>query len=400
MDQIHRIHEHLLGRQPSSVRRGLMDQINHNQRLIAIQGARGVGKTSFLLDYARDYSIAHGKDKSLYINLNQLCFTEKNIVDFAQEFVNEGGKLLLLDQVYKYPDWSTELSKCYELFPELKIIFTGSSVMCIGEDNEPLSRQCSSYKLNGFSLREFLNLKCGMSLPVINIEDILKNHQEIAEIITRDMHPMSWMPDYLKYGNYPFFLEQHNFSENLLKSINMMLEVDVLLIKQIDQRCLHKLRKLLYILSQDAPDRPNVSQLAKSIDTSRATVSNYLQYLADAQMISLLKKPEDDEKKKPGEYYLHNTNLSYVLNPRDLDKPSVERLKDIYATYFLSQVKARYQVDMDNKAKSRFFVDGKYHFAVEPVWDRHHTSSRYIAAGNIEIGSKNVIPLWMFGLLY
>ena len=211
-----------------------MDEINWEDRLIGIKGSRGVGKTTFLLDYAREYFGADNKE-CLYINLNHFYFTERTLVDFAAEFRAKGGKVLLIDQVFKYSDWSRELRYCYDNFEDLKIVFSGSSVMRLKEENPDLSGKVVSYNLRGFSFREFLNLMSGNQFPAYTFDEVLENHQEIAKRICSVVRPMAYFQDYLHHGFYPFFLEKRNFSENLLKTMNMMLEVDVLYIKQIEQ---------------------------------------------------------------------------------------------------------------------------------------------------------------------
>lgn len=284
MEAFFKTHNYLIEHLQSPVRRGLMDEINWNDRLIGIKGSRGVGKTTFLLQYARENFDPNTKE-CLYINLNHFYFTERSLVDFASEFRAKGGKVLLIDQVFKYPGWSKELRFCYDNYPDLKIVFSGSSVMRLKEENPDLSGKVVSYNLRGFSFREYLNLMTGASFPAYSFETILENHQEIAKQICDEVRPLAFFPDYLHHGFYPFFLEKRNFSENLLKTMNMMLEVDVLYIKQIEQSYLPKLRKLLYLLATTAPCTPNVSQLSKEIQTSRATIMNYIKYLTDARLV-------------------------------------------------------------------------------------------------------------------
>ena len=265
MEAFFKTHKYLVEHLYSPVRRGLMDEINWEDRLIGIKGSRGVGKTTFLLDYAREYFGADNKE-CLYINLNHFYFTERTLVDFAAEFRAKGGKVLLIDQVFKYSNWSRELRYCYDNFEDLKIVFSGSSVMRLKEENPDLSGKVVSYNLRGFSFREFLNLMSGNQFSAYTFDEVVENHQEIAKRICSVVRPMAYFQDYLHHGFYPFFLEKRNFSENLLKTMNMMLEVDVLYIKQIEQSYLPKLRKLLYLLATSAPCTPNVSQLSKDID--------------------------------------------------------------------------------------------------------------------------------------
>ena len=188
-----------------------MDEINWEDRLIGIKGSRGVGKTTFLLDYAREYFGADNKE-CLYINLNHFYFTERTLVDFAAEFRAKGGKVLLIDQVFKYSNWSRELRYCYDNFEDLKIVFSGPSVMRLKEENPDLSGKVVSYNLRGFSFREFLNLMSGNQFSAYTFDEVVENHQEIAKRICSVVRPMAYFQDYLHHGFYPFFLEKRNFS--------------------------------------------------------------------------------------------------------------------------------------------------------------------------------------------
>ena len=203
-----------------------MDEINWEDRLIGIKGSRGVGKTTFLLDYARERFGADNR-ACLYINLNHFYFTERTLVDFATAFRAKGGRVLLIDQVFKYANWSRELRYLYDTFEDLRIVFSGSSVMRLKEENPDLAGKVVSYNLRGFSFREFLNLMSGNAFPAYPFEEIMRRHQEIAKEICAKVSPLDYFQDYLHHGFYPFFLEKRNFSENLLKTMNMMLEVDV-----------------------------------------------------------------------------------------------------------------------------------------------------------------------------
>jgi predicted AAA+ superfamily ATPase len=217
MEAFYKTHKYLVEHVQSPVRRLLMDEIDWTHRLIGIKGSRGVGKTTFLLQYAKEQ---FGLDRScLYVNFNNFYFTEHTLVDFAAEFCAQGGKTLLIDQTFKYENWSKELRECYFRFPNLHIVFSGSSVMRLIEDNHDLQDIVASYNLRGFSFREFLNLQTGKTFTSYNLEEIIQNHVQIAQDICREVKPLDHFPDYLHHGFYPFFLEERNFSENLLKTM-------------------------------------------------------------------------------------------------------------------------------------------------------------------------------------
>lgn len=392
MEAFYRTHNYLVEHTNAPVRRDLMDEIDWNHRLIGIKGTRGVGKTTFLLQYAKE---KFGTDRScLFINMNNFYFAGHTIVDFADEFRRRGGKVLLIDQVFKYPGWSKELRTCYDRFPDLKIVFTGSSVMRLKEENQELRDVVKSYNLRGFSFREFLNLQTGMKFRSYTLADILENHEQIAKGIVSKVRPLDYFQSYLHHGFYPFFLEKRNFSENLLKTMNMMVEVDILLIKQIELKYLSKIKKLFYQLAVEGPKAPNISQLAKDIQTSRATVMNYIKYLADARLINIVYARGEQFPKKPSMVMMHNSNLIYSIYPTRVEE------QDVLDTFFVNSLWKDHKVDKGERNAS-FVVDEAMNFKVctddarakedpECIYALHHAES----------GQGNRIPLWLFGFLY
>lgn len=374
------------------VRRGLMDEIDWNNRLIGIKGSRGVGKTTFLLNYARECYGADNKE-CLYVNLNHFYFTERTLVDFAEEFRAKGGKVLLIDQVFKYNDWSRELRYCYDNFEDLRIVFSGSSVMRLKEENPDLAGKVASYNLRGFSFREYLNLMAGTDFPAVSFDEVMRDHTLIAKDICSKVKPMAYFQDYLHHGFYPFFLEKRNFSENLLKTMNMMLEVDVLYIKQIEQSYLPKLRKLLYLLATTAPCTPNVSQLSKDIETSRATVMNYIKYLADARLVNMLYREGESFPKKPAKVYMYNSNLMYPIRPMAVNPQAVRE------SFFYNQLLKDNKIN-EGTRNAVFKVNRAYDFRVEENMRVRNNPDLYYAIDKVEVGADNMIPLWLFGFLY
>ena len=392
MESFYRTHRYLIEHTDAPIRRGLMDEINWNDRLIGIKGTRGVGKTTFLLQYAKE---KFGTDRScLYLNMNNLYFSQHRLADFAEKFVKDGGRVLLIDQVFKYDGWSHELRECYDNYPELRIVFTGSSVMRLNEENPELDGITKVYYLRGLSFREYLNLKSGNHFKAYTLEEILKNHREIAQNILKDVHPMSHFQDYLHHGFYPFFLEKRNFSENLLKTMNMMIEVDILLIKQIEQKYLSKIKKLLYLLAVDGPGAPNVSQLATEIQTSRATVMNYIKYLADSRLINMVYPKGEEFPKKPAKLMMHNSNLMYAVYPVKVNE------QDVLDTFFLNAMYKGHKLYKGEKGTS-FLVDEDLHFRICTENCKFKNNPNvYYAMHRLELGEGNRIPLWLFGFLY
>lgn len=392
MESFYRTHQYLIEHTNAPIRRGLMDEINWDDRLIGIKGTRGVGKTTFLLQFAKE---KFGTDRScLYINMNNFYFTKQSLVDFAGEFVKRGGKVLLIDQVFKYEAWSHDLRTCYEQYPSLKIVFTGSSVMRLKEENPELSGIVHVYYLRGLSFREFLNLQTGHDFPAYTLQEILSNHENIAETILQQVNPLLYFKDYLHHGFYPFFLEKRNFSENLLKTMNMMIEVDILLIKQIELKYLSRIKKLLYLLAVDGPVAPNVSQLATEIQTSRATVMNYIKYLADARLINLVYPKGEEFPKKPSKLMMHNSNLMYAVYSVKVNE------QNVLETYFLNSLYKNHKLYKGDKGTS-FLVDEDLHFRICTENSRYKNNPCvYYAQHNLAQGHDNLIPLWLCGFLY
>lgn len=393
LDFFFRTHNYLVRNLGETLRRGLMDQINWGDRLIGITGERQVGKTTFLLDIARERFGAHDPS-CLYVNLNQFSFTVVSLSNFVDLFISKGGRTLLLDQVFKYPDWAIELGRCIDKHPDLQIIFTGSSIIRKEDYAEELGNRCAFYSLSGFSLREFISLVSGVKLRPYSLEDILENHNDITNDVVKLINPNEYFQDYIHHGYYPFFTEHANYSENLLKNINMMLEVDVLFLRQIEQRFLHKLRKLFHLLSRTAPATVNISQLAKEIETSRATAMNYITYLSEAKLVNLLYKSEETNMKKPTLCYLCNTNIAYVM------APDPDAMTDMYKTFFLNQVKTVKPVSIGSRSQINFMVDGKHNFRISTNPTGRYRDDRYYVIRNLDTSQRRLIPLWLFGFLY
>ena len=394
MDAFFRTHTYLVEHNHAPIRRMLMDEINWNNRMIGIKGTRGVGKTTFLLQYAKENFDARDR-QCLYINMNNFYFQGRGIADFAGDFYRAGGKVLLIDQVFKQPEWSSELRKCYDQYPELKIVFTGSSVMRLKEENPELNGIVKSYNLSGFSFREFLNYMTGNNFKPYTFEEILKHHEEIAMEILPKVSPLKYFQNYIHHGYYPFFLEKRNFSENLLKTMNMMTEVDILLIKQIELKYLTKIKTLFYLLALEGPKSPNISNLAKEINTSRATVMNYIKYLADSRLINIIYPTGQDFPKKPAKVIMNNSNLIYAIYPIQVEQ------QDVMETFFVNALIKGHKINEGNK-QGNYIIDETKKFR---VCDAENTKMRlnsdtYYARYNTEVGKDNKIPLWLLGFLY
>ncbi len=395
MESFFRTHKYLIEHVNAPVRRTLMDEIDWSESMIGIKGTRGVGKTTFLLQYAKENFNVDDR-QCLYVNMNNFYFQGRGIADFAGDFVKHGGRVLLVDQVFKQPDWSKELRLCHDLYPNLKIVRDRSSVMRLKEENPELNNIVHSYNLRGFSFREFLNLQTGTQFHPYTLEEILHDHVHIIKEILPKVCPLQYFQSYVHHGFYPFFLEKRNYMENLLKTMNMMVEVDILLIRQIELKYLTKIKKLFYQLAVDGTKSPNVSQLALDIETSRATVMNYLKYLADARLINMIYPAGEDFPKKPGKVMMHNSNLMYAIYPNTVVQ------QDVMETFFVNALWKDHIVNQGER-EPQYIVDGTRKFRIiDAKGDqkiRMDTDTIY-ARYNTEVGIDNQIPLWLFGFLY
>lgn len=411
LDAFFRIHDFLVEHCSMPIRRLLMDEINWEDRLIAIKGGRGVGKTDFLLSRAKEIEQQWKEARlqqepttkkrrreseeirpCLYVNLNDFFFTDHTLVEFAGKFVKAGGKYLFIDQIFKYPTWSRELKRCYFKYKDLHIIFCATPVMPIDEENNDLKDIVKTYNLRGFSFREYLNLQTGLRFHSYTLEDIIQHHSSISREICERVQPLEYFRTYLDHGYYPSYLESKSFEAALLKVMNSQLEVDVLMIKQIDVACLHKLRKLLHILMREAPCALNISSISEEIGLSRATTMNYIKYLKDSRLINLLYMEDKNFPMKPTKVYMHNTNVAKMIFTREVSP------EDLYETNFYTAIHGSHKVNATDRS-AMFVVDGKYYFDVREKASSRDTI-RPTAVGELETGRGNQIPLWLLGFLY
>lgn len=392
MNSLVTTHNTLLKERTSSIRRGLMDRINRKSRLIAVKGSRGVGKTNFLLDYSKEY---HAHESScLYVNINNLFIASDGLFHFVEYFYKLGGKVLLLDQVHKYPEWDRELRACYDTFPDLQIIFTSSSIVRINS-NPFLQGVVDMYNLSGLSFREFLELETGEKFPVYSFEEIIEKHEEIVENILDKVRPLAHFENYLEYGYYPIYLEQKSHIDYLLKNVNLTLEFDIPYVSQIELKYLVKLKQLLYNAAIDTSCNVNISKLSTAIGVSRATVLNYLNYMKNARLLTLLYDAgsDDDCGKKPKKLYIHNPNLLNAVCLDEVD-PTVLR-----KSFFLSQLCPMSRINFIEHAD--FLVDEKYRVTICQEGKGYKQDSSVIVMEDmIERGRGNVIPLWLAGFTY
>lgn len=349
-----------------------------------------------LLQYIKEY--LPSESSPLYVSLDDLYFSSNRLYELAEEFIKYGGTHLFLDEVHRYFNWATEIKLIYDDFPELKLIFTGSSILDISNAKADLSRRAMVYTLPGLSFREYLNFTDN-AFEKIDLQDILLNHEQIAAKISYEQKILPQFNEYLESGYYPFFKEYKiNYGDRLREVVNLILDYDLILVKKIPVEALIKLKKLVFILSNSVPFKPNISKLSEITGISRNTLVNYLNVLEEAAILNLLHTESTGigYLRKPEKVYLENSNLIYALSQ---NKPETGTIRE---TFFLNQLRESHQVVFKNKGD--FFVDDKFLFEVggkSKTWKQiAGEPDSYIAADGVEVGFKNKIPLWLFGFLY
>ena len=393
MDNFFHRHAYLIEQTDASVPRALMNEIDWSHRLIGIKGPRGVGKTTFLLQYIK-LNFNPQFQRCLYINMSSFYFQGCSIIKFAEEFTKRGGKVLVIDQIYKQDGWRDMLCECYHRFPNLHIIYSTTTVENPIYEFHEINQISKIYFLHGFSLREYINQQTKENIPRISIEDILHNTEQTQRNILMKVRPWNFLQNYLHHGYYPIYQDSHNFTEQLLKNLNAMLEVDILFIKQIDVKYLPRLKQLLYLLAVNQQNSPNVSNLAKEIKTSRATVMNYMNNLEEARLVHQIYRVNTNGPKKPARILMHNTNLLYGI----LSESPTEQ--EIMETFFVNSIWRHHTVEV-NKKPGIFIIDKDKKICVCNKNDKRRKEAGLVYTRyNTEISRNNDIPIWMFGFLY
>ncbi len=377
-------------------RRYIFDEINFDDKMIAIFGARGVGKTTTLFQYLLELQ---SKNKNvLYISLDYPFLSGVDLIDIVEEFVDNGGEYLLLDEVHRYNDFSSYLKTIYDLF-DINVIFTSSSATSLLNAKSDLSRRVTLYNLYGFSFREFLEIKHNIKLDKYNIEDILNDHITISNnIIDKNLNILKEFKEYLEIGYYPFYFDKKtSYYQNLINTINLTIDLDLTTLGLIEQKYTYKLKKLLEVVCQSSPFEVNYTKIATASEISRAKLYDYITFLNDGQMLLLLDEPIKGIKKinKPAKIYLNNTNLLFAYCQNS-------KTGTIRETFFANQVSQNHKLHISNKGD--FTIDTKYHLEIggknkgfEQIKDMEDS---FVVADDIKIGNGNKVPLFLFGFLY
>lgn len=375
----------------TSFHRYLFDKVNWNGRLVGIVGARGVGKTTMLLQYIKEKLVAKN---ALYVNAEDFYFASHRLVDLADSFCKMGGEYLFVDEVHRYEGWSKELKLIYDYHPELHVVFSGSSVLDINKGvQSDLSRRAVSYTLYGLSFREYLELYEGIQSRIYSLKEVLEHKVEMGA----GFRPLMHFKKYLERGYYPFALED-DFEEKLMGIVSKTLETDIPEYANMNVSTGRKLKKLMAVIAESVPFKPNMATLAEVLNISRNNVADYLLYIEEAGLITQLRDQTGGIRSlgKVDKVYLENTNLIYAL----ARKQGAE-IGNVRETFFMNQL--RVVDDPVTSSVSDFFVAG-HTFEVggknKKQKQIRDVDNAFVVKDDIEYGGFNILPLWQFGLLY
>jgi predicted AAA+ superfamily ATPase len=377
-------------------KRYIYDTIDFNDKMIALFGSRGVGKTTTLFQHLKE--LESNNKNALYISLDYPFLSGVDLIDIVEEFVDSGGEYLLLDEVHRYEEFASYLKTIYDLF-DLKVIFTSSSATSILNAKSDLSRRVTLYNLAGFSFREYLEFKHHLRLQSFAIEDIFSNHREIANNLPlQEINILKEFKEYIEVGYYPFYFDkQTSYYQNLLNTINLTIDLDLTSLGLVEQKYTYKLKKLLEVICESKPFEVNYSKIATLAEISRVKLYDYLSYLANGQMLLLVDENIDGLKKvqKATKIYLNNTNLLFAYC-------SSCEIGTVRETFFANQVSHKYKLHISKQGD--FVVDKKY---IVEVGGKNKSFAQvkdipnsFVVSDDTEVGNGNKIPLWLFGFLY
>lgn len=398
MDPLYTFHTNSIRQIGNTFVRFLNESINWNQRMLALKGPRGAGKTTLMLQRIK-FGLDLPSTKALYTTADHYWYYTNTLYETAEKFYLNGGRYLFIDEVHKYPRWSRELKNIYDGFPDLKIVFSASSALDIYRGEADLSRRVLTYNLPGMSFREFLMLKGILLHESVSINEVASNHEQIAADITKKIQPLSYFREYLKVGYLPIIAEsrKEDIPALLIQVINAVVESDLAYTETFDSGTANKIKKLLGVIAESVPFKPNISALARKLNVSRESVYLWLTYLDNARLLNTLSREGKGVStlQKPDKVFLENSNLAYALK----ESPDIGSVRETFAMNQLTNA----GLNVTLPESGDFLTQG---FHIE-VGGKNKTGkqiqgieSSMIAADDIEVGYGNKVPLWLFGFLY
>lgn len=379
--------------------RYLMHDIQWDDRLVVITGARGTGKTTLMLQYLKKkYGLSN---ESLYASLDNVVFSRIDLMSIAEDFYINGGRHLFIDEVHRYPNWAVEVKNIYDAYPQMRVVVSGSSAIQIHKASADLSRRAAIYHLHNLSLREFIALKNGTIIEPVTLEEVFNNHQRIANGILEKVKPIiPVFKEYLMGGAYPFYLESKaKFFQRLNSVINVIIEMDLMPIEQFNYSTTVNIKRILAFIADSVPFKPNIAELSRKTGVSRDVLLRLISLLEQAEVLLLLRETSTPTSylTKPQKIYLSNTALNYALSLNS--EPEMGTLRE---TFFANQISNGHL--LTSHPKCDFLVNNRYAFEIEgknkSAKQLQGINEAFVAMDNIEIGYRNVIPLWLFGFLY
>ena len=398
LDRLRKLEKRILKEVSSKYRRYLYKTINFDSQMIGIVGARGVGKTTLLLQYLQELKENNESYKSLYFSYDYPTNVDIKLIELVEEFTKIGGEYLIIDEIHKYDNFSLDLKAIYDFYPKLKVIFTGSCATSIYNSQADLSRRVVLYYMNGLSYREFLELKLGLNLPSFSLEEILQNHIKIIDSLSEKFLPLEHMQEYLTFGYYPFyFKDQNQYLRQLNAVINQTIDIDLVNLGLVKQSFTNKLKKLLLIISESNPFELNITKVAANIEVSRNTLYAYLQHLDKGGLVNIVGSSKKGISKlsKPEKLYLNNTNIFYTF-------ATESKIGTIRETFFVSQLKHLHTIEISDKGD--FLIDKRYTFEVggegKSFKQVKDIEDSYLIIDTDSTENQYKIPLWLMGFLY
>jgi predicted AAA+ superfamily ATPase len=399
-------------------KRYFFDKVDFDNKLIGILGSRGIGKTTFLVQYLSEFDF----DKTLYFSANSIISSGVSLYEIADEFSKYGGEILAIDEIHKYKNFEVELKEIYD-FLDIKVLFSGSSAISLEHSKADLSRRAVLYRFKGLSFREFLELKLHKKFEVLTLEEILNNHINLAHNITKEIKPLKYYKEYIEYGYYPYYFEApKSYKLKVEEAINAVIENDLVYIFNIDIHNIYKLKQLIRLLCLNKPYELNFSNLTRDIGIGRETLYKYLHYLSLGNVLKRIDVLNNKQKlfSKPAKLYLDNPNLTYTF----CINPDIGTIRE---QFFINSFEVNHNIHYPKQGD--YIIDDKYVFVLTSLRDcRHITSSKskilevmdsdevggknksykqikdiknsFVVSDDIEIGSGNKIPLWLCGFLY
>jgi hypothetical protein len=396
METLFEFQENIVRTVKNEFRRYLHEKINWNQRMIAIKGPRGAGKTTLMLQYLK-YDLGL-PETALYVTADHTWFYNHTLLETANNWHKQGGKILIIDEVHKYKNWSIELKNIYDGLPYMQIIFSASSALDIYRGEADLSRRVISYMLAGLSFREYLQFSYGVNFDVVSISDIFTNHRNISRTINEKLRPLPAFRKYTEVGYLPIFMEgEDTYLVKINQIINTIVDTDLAYIAAYNSGTANKVKKLLAVIAESVPFKPNIAALARKLDLSRDSVYQYIYQLSDARLLNTLSSEGKGVTtlQKPDKIFLENTNLAFALK----NKPDIGNIRE---TFVFNQL-YNAGLEVNSPKAGDFAFDG---YTLE-VGGKNKTSTQVkdldnylIVSDDIEIGSGNKAPIWLFGFLY